>query len=90
MRTTIDNAGRIVIPKRLRDEAGLKPGMELDVRCRDGRIEVEPSEVGHHLERRGRFLVAVANGPVPPLTLEEVDRTIQEIRDERGLIQVDD
>jgi len=56
MKTTIDAAGRIVIPKKLREQAGLQAGMELEVRCRDGRIEVEPTTPGYHMERRGRFL----------------------------------
>lgn len=32
MRTTIDNAGRLVVPKVLRDRLGLKPGSTVDVR----------------------------------------------------------
>jgi AbrB family looped-hinge helix DNA binding protein len=31
MKTTIDKAGRVVIPAAIRDRAGLKPGTELDV-----------------------------------------------------------
>ena len=52
MKTTIDAAGRLVIPKRLRDEAGLTTGKELEVRCRDGRIEVAPAESTVRLDRR--------------------------------------
>lgn len=86
MKTTMDGAGRIVIPKRLRDAAGLQPGMPLDVRCRDGEIVIEPAEVPMHLEQRGRFLVAVADGPMPVLTAEMVAETLRQLRDERGLI----
>ena len=46
MRTTIDAAGRIVVPKPLREELGFGPGTELDVRAVDGRLEVVvPSRV---------------------------------------------
>ena len=31
MRTTIDAAGRIVVPKQLRDALGLSPGTSLDI-----------------------------------------------------------
>lgn len=31
MRTTIDSAGRLVVPKVLRDRLGLKPGSTVDV-----------------------------------------------------------
>jgi AbrB family looped-hinge helix DNA binding protein len=85
MRTTIDAAGRLVIPKKLREEAGLLPGMELEVRCRHGRIEVEAAAPGYHLERSGRFLVAVPNAPTPPLTQEIVEATREEIRRERAV-----
>jgi AbrB family looped-hinge helix DNA binding protein len=42
MRTTIDRAGRIVIPKALRDRAGLEPGTEVEVRYRYGLVELQP------------------------------------------------
>jgi AbrB family looped-hinge helix DNA binding protein len=46
MRTTIDAAGRLVVPKRLRDELGFAPGTELSVEAVDGRLEVTfPSRV---------------------------------------------
>jgi AbrB family looped-hinge helix DNA binding protein len=46
MRTTIDAAGRMVVPKPLRDELGLTAGVELDARVVDGRLEVVvPSRV---------------------------------------------
>jgi AbrB family looped-hinge helix DNA binding protein len=41
METTIDRAGRVVIPKPIRDAAGLKPGAALSIEYRDGRIEIE-------------------------------------------------
>ncbi len=40
MRTTIDAASRIVVPKRLREELGLSPGTELELEARDGALEV--------------------------------------------------
>ncbi len=46
MRTTIDVAGRIVVPKVLRDQLGFTPGAELEVDAVDGRLEiVAPSRV---------------------------------------------
>ena len=33
MRTTIDAAGRIVVPKRLRDEMGVQPGQSSTLNC---------------------------------------------------------
>jgi AbrB family looped-hinge helix DNA binding protein len=47
MQTTIDAAGRLVVPKPLRDELGFSAGTQLDVRAVDGRLEIAvPSRVG--------------------------------------------
>jgi AbrB family looped-hinge helix DNA binding protein len=86
MKTTIDAAGRLVIPKALRRQAGLEPGMRLEVRCRDGRIEIEPEPVPIKLVRKGRWLVAVPERDVGVLTTEMVERTLDELREERGLV----
>jgi AbrB family looped-hinge helix DNA binding protein len=85
MITTIDSAGRLVIPKAIRDAAGLEPGMPLDVRLRDGKIEIEPRELAVTLVRRpGGLLVAVPVDHVESLTVADVRRTLDEIREERG------
>ena len=39
MRITTGRSGRFVIPKQIRDIAGLWPGVQLDVEYRDGKIE---------------------------------------------------
>ncbi|MGE3976441.1 MAG: AbrB/MazE/SpoVT family DNA-binding domain-containing protein [Nitrospira sp.] len=43
MKTTLDAAGRLVILKELRREAGLQPGTELEIRWRQGLIEIAPA-----------------------------------------------
>jgi AbrB family looped-hinge helix DNA binding protein len=46
MRTTIDAAGRLVVPKQLRDQLGFAPGTELEVSAVDDRLEITvPSRV---------------------------------------------
>ncbi len=80
MRTTIDAAGRIVVPKPLRELIGLRPGQELDVSAVDGRLEIAVTPTPMHLERRGRHLVAVADTEVPELTAEAVRETLEQTR----------
>ena len=84
MKTTIDSAGRLVIPIEIRRQAGIKPGMSLDVRAVEGRIEIEPSPLEIKVERRGRLLVAVPRELVPAVTPEIVEETRRKLRQERG------
>ncbi len=84
MKTTIDSAGRLVIPKEIRREAGLKPGMPLDVRWGEGRIEITPAPLPVKLVRKGRLLVAVPQKEVTPLTAETVERMRGTLRRERS------
>jgi AbrB family looped-hinge helix DNA binding protein len=85
MNTTIDAAGRLVIPKEIRRAAGLAANMPLELRCRDGVVEIEPAPVPVTLERRGRLLVAVVRrapgmSSVDTLTTGTVERTRRRIR----------
>lgn len=57
---TIDRVGRMVIPKEIREEAGIEPGMPLHITCREGRIEIEPRRRPVRIEKRGRIQVAVS------------------------------
>jgi AbrB family looped-hinge helix DNA binding protein len=82
MKTTIDLAGRLVIPKQIRQEAGLRPGMPLDVRWRAGRIEIEPAPLPVKLVRKGRLLVAIPDKTVGKLTGGAVERTREALRRE--------
>lgn len=57
---TIDRVGRLVIPKEIRDQAGIEAGMPLAVSCREGQIVIEPQRRPIRIEKRGRLQVAVA------------------------------
>jgi len=80
MHTTIDAAGRIVVPKRLREQLGFAPGQRLELSAVDGRLEVEHPTTPMHLEKRGGRLVAVADRPMPELTSELVRETLEQTR----------
>jgi AbrB family looped-hinge helix DNA binding protein len=60
MRATIDKAGRLVIPKALRDRLGLQPG-EVEIEADGAALRIEPV-TDDTLERRGGFLVIPASG----------------------------
>lgn len=62
MKATIDAAGRLVIPKALRDRVGLRPGV-VDVRADGAGLRVEPIALDSLDEREGR-LVIPASGMV--------------------------
>lgn len=84
MRTTIDAAGRMVIPKSIRQQAGLRAGMQLDIRWSDGHIEIEPAALPVKLVREGHLVVAVPEMDVPPLTDEMVAETREALWRERA------
>jgi AbrB family looped-hinge helix DNA binding protein len=80
MRTTIDSAGRVVIPKAVRDEAKLEAGSEIDIEFRDGRIEIAPAGVPMRLAGRGRATVVEAEGSMPVLTADDVRDALERTR----------
>lgn len=77
MRAAIDVAGRIVIPKSLRDELGLRPGLALEIRASDGALIIEPAPTPVSLVRRGKRLVAKPAVRLPKLTQEEVREVLE-------------
>lgn len=84
MSTTMDSAGRLVIPSEVRRAAAIEPGTPLEVRFRDGVIEIEPVSLPVKLVRRGRLLVAVPEVDVPALDSATVEQTRQAIQRSRG------
>ena len=72
MKTTIDRAGRVVIPAAIRDRAGLRAGTELDVFMDDISIRLIPSAPEPKLIRRkGRLIAkpAAKKGDLPEVDL---------------------
>jgi AbrB family looped-hinge helix DNA binding protein len=57
MKTTLDKFGRIVIPKRVRDDLGLKPGTVLQIEQADQRIFIEPVSEGPHVVLKDGALI---------------------------------
>lgn len=80
MRTTIDKAGRVVIPAAIRERAGLVAGATLVVTADDLGVRLERAAPGPRLVRVGRRLVAKptstegAGPPVDVAALVEEER----------------
>lgn len=81
MKLVVDKAGRIVIPKALRDRLRLSPGTELDAEIEENRLVATP--VGGPevvlIEENGR-LVAATTQTTAPMTQEDLLRLIDEGR----------
>lgn len=63
MRATIDKAGRLVIPKPLRDSLGLFPG-EVDVVAQGAGLRVEPITGDELAEEDGRLVIPSGGGHI--------------------------
>jgi AbrB family looped-hinge helix DNA binding protein len=61
MRATIDKAGRLVIPRQLRDRIGLARGGEVELELDGAAVRIEPV-VGSELKEVGDLLVIPATG----------------------------
>ena len=68
MKTTIDKAGRVVIPASVRERAGLVAGATLVVTADDFGVRLERDASPPRLVRVGKRLVAkpAASGDTPP------------------------
>lgn len=73
MRTTIDKAGRLVIPKALRDQVGLRPGA-VEVTADGTGLRLEPLAEESLDERNGRLVIPAAGAQVD-------DELVQALRD---------
>jgi AbrB family looped-hinge helix DNA binding protein len=80
MRVAIDAAGRLVVPKALRDDLGIRGPTELEAEARDGVIELAVADIPARIEERDGVPVVVAEEPRVPLTTDEVRAAIDRVR----------
>ena len=84
MTSTIDKAGRLVIPKVLRDRAGLQPGAELELSFVEGVIRIRSAEPQGRLILKNGLPYWQSPAGTPSATLEEINEAIRESREERS------
>ncbi|QIM15614.1 AbrB/MazE/SpoVT family DNA-binding domain-containing protein [Leucobacter insecticola] len=82
MKTTIDSAGRMVIPKAIRTQMGLIPGTPVDIVYSEGRIVIEYAPVEVEVRKVGRLKVLQPTTEMPVLTDEIVRETLEAVRNE--------
>jgi AbrB family looped-hinge helix DNA binding protein len=82
LKTTIDRAGRVVLPKRLRDNLQIEPGDSLSVESTENEIVIRPLRGTVPLQKKhGIWTFGIGE----PLSLEQVNQTVQDVRRERDL-----
>ncbi len=80
MRSTIDKAGRVVIPAAIRERAGLTPGTELEITVDEFGVRLERVAAGPRLIKVGRRLVARPTVPADARPTLDVATLVEEER----------
>lgn len=82
VRLTIDKAGRIVIPKLLREELNLEPGDDLELESAGEEITLRPVRgTGPLTQEYGVWVFRTAQ----PMAASTTDEMLRQIREERDL-----
>lgn len=79
-KVTLDRAGRVVLPKTLRDELHLSPGDTLDLTVKGDEVTLRPRRGATPLQKeRGVWVFRTGE----PLTADETEETLRNIRAQR-------
>ncbi|MGH9671682.1 MAG: AbrB/MazE/SpoVT family DNA-binding domain-containing protein [Bryobacteraceae bacterium] len=78
---TLDKAGRLVLPKTLRDELHLSPGDTLDLTVQGGAVTLRPRRSSSPLQKKqGVWVFSTGK----PMASDETTETLRKIREQRG------
>jgi AbrB family looped-hinge helix DNA binding protein len=77
---TVDKAGRVVLPKPIRDDLQLQPGDSLELESSEDQIVLRPLRGGVPLRKKHGIWVFRAGEPLPA---EAVAQAIKGVRRER-------
>jgi AbrB family looped-hinge helix DNA binding protein len=81
MHVSIDSAGRVVVPKQMRDALGFSPGAKLEIDIVNGHLELSAPHKPAKLVRGPHGLSFATTGT--PITDEDVRRTLEAVRERR-------
>ncbi len=77
MKTTLDQFGRIVIPKEVRDDLGLYAGLELLIQPLNDEIVVKVAQESSVLKKEGHVLIHTGKRK------GDLERAVQKSREDR-------
>lgn len=78
MQMTIDRAGRMVLPKAIRDDLGLEPGDSMEATVERDAVVLRPTGHGGMFGRKGRTLVFRGKA------VGDIAQAVERHRDERA------
>ena len=81
-RLTLDGAGRVVIPKGLREELHLQPGDELDIETSGEQITLRPVRETPPLTKEHGVWVFRTGKALPASATDDTLRTLRDERDQ--------
>jgi AbrB family looped-hinge helix DNA binding protein len=80
-KVTLDRAGRVVLPKNLRDELHLSPGDTLDITVQGDEVKLRPRRSSSPLQKkRGVWVFSTGK----PMTSDETGEALRDIREQRN------
>jgi AbrB family looped-hinge helix DNA binding protein len=82
---TIDKAGRIVLPKPVRDRLQIAPGDQLKLESDDDRIVLRPARGAAQLRKKRGVWVYRSDEPLSASTVQETLDRIRRERDQENL-----
>jgi AbrB family looped-hinge helix DNA binding protein len=72
MKTTMDKAGRLVIPRPLRDRIGLGDGGQVEVELDGAAIRIEPVSASGLREDGGLLVIPATGAPLTAAVVREL------------------
>ncbi len=78
----MDKAGRVMLPKPLREQFNLLPGVKLRLSVEGNGFRLEPADAGGQLVRKGSVLVFTGRF-AEPITTAKVNELIEQDREGR-------